>query len=281
MMTDLDSELPQDLAGPDWCRQVGDAALGAFVDYVAFQAGEAVTLPQLRALAARFQAEPVLLADRYRALWQAGGWTRRGSDMPDRRGAPLQRLLVERFAHLLAPAGSALTTLADGSPAIPRASIAGILAAMATMTPGDLWDQARRRCIDIVASLRMCNGTGFTWDQVEREPEVVQLLDDVRMAVLPYFDDFAKRRRWFVTVVDRHQADHYGPDASGQPILHMTLLDEPGFDRVFAAIFQDLAAGLADPARRAALAERYGTPAVAALGRLLEHLNLDTATVPA
>ena len=273
-MTDPLTDPLQDVSGPDWCRQVGNATLDAFVAYVGRQAGESLTLAQFDMLARRFQAEPALMADRYRALWQAGGWTRRGSDLPDRRGAPLQRLLVERFAHLLAPAGSALTTLADGSPAIPRAAIHGILAALATMTPGDLWDQARRRCIDIVASLRMHNGVAFSWQQVEQDPEVSQLLDDVRMAVLPYFEDFAKRRRWFVTVVDRHQSESYGPDPGGQPVLHITLLDEPGFDRVFTAIFQDIAHCLVDPAGRAALAERYGAEALAALARLLERLPL-------
>jgi hypothetical protein len=280
-MSDPDSVDLQELSGPDWCRHVGDTAVEAFVAFVIAQASDPVSPVQLAALAKRFRDDHALMADRYRALWQAGGWTRRGSDLPDRRGAPLQRLLVERFAHLLAPAGSALTQLADGSPAIQRAAIPGILSAMATMTPGELWDQARRRCIDIVAGLRMHSGADFAWEQAEREPEVMQLVDDVRMAVLPYFDDFAKRRRWFVTVVDRHQADHYGPDASGRPVVHKTLLDESGFDRVFAAIFRDLALRVVDPSGRASLAARYGFPAIAALARLLEHLTLGKAKVPA
>lgn len=280
-MSDVHDADLHEMSGPDWCRHVGEAAVDGFVAFVAAQPGGAPTPEALADLAAHFRGDHALMAERYRTLWAAGGWTRRAADLPDRRGAPMQRLLVERFAHLLAPAGSSLTALADGTPAIQRAAIPGIIAAMATMTPGELWDQARRRCIDIVAGLRMRAGSGFTWEQAERDPEVMQLVDDVRMAVLPYFEDFAKRRRWFVAVVDRHQADHYGPDAAGRQVTRQTLLDESGFNRVFAAIYRDLARRLVDPPGRAALAARYGTTQLSALTHLLEQLSLGNARVPA
>lgn len=271
-MTLHDTPDLHELSGPELCRHVGEVAVDAFVAFVAAHSTGPVTPDQLGALAERFRSDHALLAERYRTLWTAAGWTRRGADLPDRRAAPLQRLLVDRFAHLLAPAGSSLTELADGTPAIPRAALPGILAAVATMTPGTLWDQARRRCVDIVASLRMRHGGAFDWEQVEHDAEATELVDDVRMAILPYFADFEKRRRWFITVVDRHQPEHQGPDAAGRPVARQTLLDEAGFDRIFAALYRDLGRRLFDPAGRAALIGRYGSEAVTALARLLERL---------
>lgn len=280
-MTELTPDPLQDISGPDWCRQVGDAALDGFLAFLSGRGNGPFDLNQLRQIAQGFKADHAVMAERYRSLFQAGGWSRRGSDVPDRRSAPLQRLLVERFQHLLAPAGSELETLADGSAAIPRAAIPGILAAFATMTPGNLWDQARRRCVDIVADLRMRLGSDFTWQRAEVHPEVMKLVDDVRMSVLPYFDNFAKRRRWFVTVVDRHQADHYGPDSSGMPVVHKTLLDEERFDRLFGAVYRDLAERLCDDAARTQLGKRYDEHAIVALAHLLEHLPLKNTPVPA
>lgn len=259
-------------SGPDWCRQIGAATLDGFLAYAAGKATEALTLTDLRGLAQRFNADPEIMAERYRALWAQGGWTRRGDETPDRRSAPLQRLLVEGFEHLLAPAGSSLDTLADGSPAIPRAAIAGVLSALATMAPGNLWDQARRRCVDIVAGLRQRHGASFQWTQVEQDPEIRRLVDDVRMAVLPYFTDYDKRRRWFLAVVDRHQPDLDRPDVDGRPMTHQTLLDEPRFDRMFAALLDDLFRRLKDPASRADLAGRYGAQSLEDLAELLGHL---------
>ncbi|MEZ5667452.1 MAG: hypothetical protein R3F55_08480 [Alphaproteobacteria bacterium] len=282
MSDDVDSETEQDGSGQTWCRQVGDAALDGFLAFVAGQAAAGLTMDRLRALAAAFKGDPAIMAGRYGELWRAGGFSRRGDDTPDRRSAPLQRLLVEKFEHLLAPAGSDLKTLADGSPAIPRAAIPGILSALATMAPGNLWDLARRRCVDIVASLRQRHGADFTWALVERNPEVGQLVDDVRLAVLPYFDDFAKRRRWFVTVVDRHQPELGVPDAAGVPIGHFDLLDDRNFDRLFAGLFADLAERLRDREARARLYDHYGAAAVAALEQLIGHLpGLDRESVPA
>ena len=136
------------------------------------------------------------------------------------------------------------------------------------MAPGDLWDRARRRCVDIVAGLRQRHTTDFKWSQVVEDPEVQRLVDDVRMAVLPYFADYAKRRRWFLTVVDRHQPDLNRPDFDGQPMSHQLLLDEPRFDRMFAALLSDLFARLDEPSARADLAGRYGAQALDDLAAL-------------
>lgn len=273
-MTEFDTDTRQDQSGPEWCRQVGDAALDGFLVFVAGQGSQPLTPSELRALAQRFKADPEIMADRYQTLWNAGGQAKHGADIPDRRAAPLQRLLVERFAHLFAPSGSDLRTLADGSAAVERQAIPGILAAFATMAPGNLWDRARRRTVDIAAELRMRHGPGFNWEHVERHPEVQALMDDVRMAVLPYFEDFEKRKRWFLGVVDRHQADNYGPDADGMPVLKKTLLDDDGLTRVLAGIYDNLAVRLASAKDRAALIERYGSDAVAALSDLLDNLSV-------
>lgn len=272
-MTESDTDSLQDQSGPEWCRQIGEAALDGFLVFVAGQGSQPLTPSELRALAQRFKADPEIMADRYQSLWGAGGQAKHGADIPDRRAAPLQRLLVERFAHLFAPSGSGLRTLADGSAAVDRQAIPGILAAFATMAPGNLWDRARRRTVDIAAELRMRHGPGFSWEQVERNPEVHDLMDDVRMAVLPYFEDFEKRKRWFLGVVDRHQASNYGPDADGMPVLKKTLLDDEGLVRVLAGIYDNLAVRQASAEGRSALTERYGPDAVAALTSLLENLS--------
>ena len=271
-MNDLGNDHANRLAGPAWCRSLGKATIDGFLAFISNQAGDSLSIDQLRKLARRFNDDPTIMADRYSELWRAAGWSRRGDDTPDRRSAPLQRLLVERFEHLLSPPGSDIQSLPDGTPAIPRASIGGILAAMATMAPGNLWDLARRRCVDVVAGLRQQMGADFRWDQVQANADVAKLVDDVRMAVLPYFEDFEKRRRWFLAVVDRHQPELGWADAHGQPVTHLDLLDEYGFDRVFAALFGDLVDRIRDRQARAKLLDQYGPSALASLDSLTAHL---------
>ncbi len=261
-------------SGPEWCHLVGHHAIDAFVAFVERMAGEQpVTPAQLKAFATKFNAHPVGLDETYEKLWRAAGWTRPGEDMPDRRTAPLQRLLIERFEDILAPYGHAGGEMSDGQYRVNRQVIGGFMSAMATMVPGDLWARARQACVDLIVELQIHNTASELWERMRANADARTHVDDVLMSVLPYFRDFAKRRDWFLGVVDRHQVVPDGPDSHGN-LSHATcVMDARAFSAVFALLFEDLFQRRRDDNSLAALVARYGAAAIDDLDRMQANLK--------
>ena len=261
-------------SGPEWCHLVGHHAVDAFVAFVERMAGErAITPAQLQALATKFVMHPVGLDETYERLWRAAGWTRPGEDMPDRRSAPLQRLVVERFEDLLAPYGHAGGEMSDGTYRVNRQIIGGFMSAMATMVPGDLWARSRQACIDIVSDLQLQHTATEVWDAMRADQGSRTQVDDVLISVLPYFREFAKRREWFLGVVDRHQVVPDGPDARGNLSQAACIMDTRAFNAVFGQLFEDLFQRRRNADALAALVARYGEGAISDLDRLEANLR--------
>jgi hypothetical protein len=105
---------------------------------------------------------------------------------------------------------------------------------------------------------------GYLWDDIYADRDARLLVNDVLMLVAHYFADFAKRRAWFMEMIN----GHLGPAGAEDGFWQLT---HHGFSELMRALFADLR-----HLRRGApkdLSARYGEQSTLALDTFLKELD--------
>ncbi|MDJ0685518.1 MAG: hypothetical protein QNJ84_12510 [Alphaproteobacteria bacterium] len=187
------------------------------------------------------------------------------------RRFPLERLLVQRFDHLLVPHG---TNAVQGE-SFSRRAISGFLYALMQMVGEDLFEDYRARCKELIDETRRTEGDAFDWKRFYDNAGARVLVTDILVYIARYFDDVPKRRAWMIDIFERAMppATETGEDdwRFGDIEFHM-LLD---------SLYADLGRSLLDDAALERLRKRYGAASLRTVAQALESLKIDRRSVEA
>lgn len=250
------------------CGEAGFALLDAFLraaDQIATHNGRPLTSRELQDLADRFRTQsgrltPVLQhhAEELFRLWERWWWSRA-------RTRPLERLVVQRFAHLLMERDDPRPPPPDR---LSRRVVPGFLFVLQRMVGVDTLGQCRSDAEHLLNRLRQERGERFDWDQVYQEPEARRIVETVLMAMVRNFEPLDHRLEWLAGVMNDHLAP---PDPDAADALwqvtprHVALITR--------ALFAELAAEIQAGGRRVELEARFGAESVAQVEHLLAELE--------
>jgi len=159
------------------------------------------------------------------------------------RAYPFDRLIVSTFEVLFNPERAA----ADGPDAVTRRVLPGFFLSMDMMIGKDMVREFQERCQAIVARLSQGQEQSFNWQILYDDREAKDCCLDALVAFAPYFEDWEKRRDWYLPLVNGNL------DASDD-----WELTEGGFSNLAGVMFSHLKSGLDNPRTRAALEKRHG-----------------------
>jgi hypothetical protein len=190
------------------------------------------------------------------AIFESEG---RGED----RKAPLLRLMVWPFAHLLPEHGSR-----DGAGrTMSRRIIPGYMAALEDMVGPVFFGRQQERSRELVRTMRNARGGAFRWEDVYDDRQSRDIVDDMLVHLAGEFEDFDPQRDWFIGLVN--DAMPLPTNGAG----HAVALDDDGFASLMKALYSHLAQALATREGEARLIERHGAAAVKNVLALLAELD--------
>jgi hypothetical protein len=128
----------------------------------------------------------------------------------DKRVNCLGRIIVHRFMHLVS---SGENQSAD-SPELTRPCIPGFIEILIMAIGRDRYDDCYERAQDIVAHLKQETGKQSVWDEFYVSAEGQDLVREFLLSMMEQFDDFEKRRSWFIEVMNTHLDHHHGLEPS-------------------------------------------------------------------
>lgn len=244
-------------AGPKACEAIAHTMIGHFatrLEVEAKKAGGTLSAEAIRALAERFVAEEAArFTTTFRRSFDDCTASREARQWDSARRRPFDRLLMKTFAHLFPPRQGD-----DGGQGIlSRRMINGFNLAIDKMIGPMLLEQCQRKCQAIMDRYKQSNGA-YDWQSIHQDAEARALIGDVLIALAHSFANFAKRRDWFLTLINSHLT----PVAHGAPDEHWQLTNY-GFAELMRALFKNLRDTIThDPE---AAAKRYGEHAVDAV----------------
>ncbi len=173
------------------------------------------------------------------------------------RAYPFDRLIVNTFEGLFARERVA----ADGVDAVTRRVLPGFFLSMDMMVGKDMVEEFQERCRKIVARLSRGQEQSFNWQMLYDDREAKDCCLDALVAFVPYFEDWEKRRDWYLPLINGNL------DASDE-----WELSAGGFANLAGAMFSHLKFGLDSTTARAELEERHGRNPCVALDLILVKL---------
>lgn len=190
-------------------------------------------------------------------LWEAAQWQKA-------RRSPFDRILIKRFSNLFPPR----TGDDDGERTgdVSRRVIPGFIAAVTKMIGPQLYEQCHKKCLAVLDRYQDDATSLPDWQATYNDPDIRQLTNDILMVVSHYFSHFAKRRDWFLMIVNSNlsPANPTDPDRNWQ-------LTIPMFHEIMLALFADLEKELNTHGQR--MRQAYGDEAVENLQEFLHTLE--------
>lgn len=181
------------------------------------------------------------------------------------RKFPLERLIVDRFAHLLPPRGESPTP----GRTLSRRVIPAFIQALHQMVGPDLFDEYENRARDLIDSLRARQGGALDWDALPQQPTVRILVNDILIYISRYFLDVPKRRAWMIGYFDRTMPS---PKTEAERAWDFGDME---FHKLMSALYKELAETLFDEAGRQTLEQRYDPASLSQLEQMLAALAQD------
>ncbi len=185
------------------------------------------------------------------------------------RKFPLERMIVSRFASLLADRGAAPIQ----GKTLSRRVIPAFTGALHQMIGPELFDEYENRARALVESHQAKMGSNFDWEAVQGDQSAQLLVNDLLIYIARYFTDVAKRREWMKGFFERTM-----PGTKDER-ERAWVFGDIEFHNLMSALYSELAMGVADDTARNDLQERYGDANVAALEQLLAGLAQDRKRV--
>ena len=174
------------------------------------------------------------------------------------RAYPFDRLIVNTFEELFLQERAR----SDAGDAVTRRVLPGFFLSMDMMIGKDMVEEFQERCRKIVARLSRGQEQSFNWQMLYDDMEAKDVCLDALVAFAPYFEDWPKRRDWFLPLINGNldAADDWELTAGG-------------FANLIGTMFWGLNSGLADTQARAALEKRHGRNPCVQLDLILVKLS--------
>lgn len=185
------------------------------------------------------------------------------------RKFPLERLIVQRFDHLLAPHGKAPIK----GQTLSRRVVPAFISALQQMVGPELYDEYENRCQEIVDATRDRMGDTFSWSVVYADSGAHVLVTDILVYIARYFDDIERRRHWMEDFFERMMP--HG-DTEEEQNWHFEAIE---FHLLIDALYQDLQRGMSDPHYATRLTKRYGDANLAHVGTMLDNMAVDRQSI--
>ncbi|NQV55306.1 MAG: hypothetical protein HQ503_05550 [Rhodospirillales bacterium] len=240
-------------------KALADTIVSAFTGRLLAEAeknGGHLTSADIKRLAGELDARRGQLEAMFRQSFEQYVHARERAVFDHARQYPFDRLIVNSFADLFLPARAE----DDGINAVTRRVLAGFFLAMDLMIGGEAVEEFQIRARAIVERLSAGDEAEFNWQKLYDDADAGDLCLDALVAFAPYFEDYFKRRDWFVPLVNGNldSTDDWE-------------LTDMGFGNLVGALFSPLHAALGGDAR-AGLEKRHGAKTLSALERILDAL---------
>jgi hypothetical protein len=246
-------------------RAIAETLIGSFTDRLVSEArglGGFLTIADLERLSEELHAKAGALQRVFEQGFEEYVRARERAAQGQGRRYPFDRIVVNRFAHLFALGG------AYDPDRVTRKVLPAFFMALDKMLGEEAAETFQAKTRAIVERLSPRREGEPDWDALYADAEARELARDALLAMAPYFEDFAKRRDWFVALVN----GHLGAPAAADPDPDW-VLSPGGFELLADELFGDLRAALADAEARARLTRRHGGIAVFEAGRALERAD--------
>ena len=192
-------------------------------------------------------------------------------NLESKRKYPLERLIVQRFDHLLAPHGKDPVQ----NQTLSRRVIPAFIAALQQMIGPELYQEYEDRCQAIVDATRDRVGESFSWSMVYADSGAHVLVTDILVYIARYFDDVERRRHWMEDFFERMMPP--GKTEAEQQWKFKAM----EFHMLIDALYQNLQRGLSDSNYATRLKKRYGDANLAYVEIMLENMAVDKRSVEA
>lgn len=262
----------------DQLKVTADLTLRHFVEALLHMGSAGtVTAGQVRDLANAFEADEGEIDHICRSVAAASVSDRTawGMNQESRRDY-LGRVLADRVSPLLVTHELAVTTPGVFS----RRAVPGFLHVVSAVLGMDGLKPYREACAAIAdrmaveaQSNEVILGTapavGFDWLEFFEDPEVMGIVDAIRIRIAGVFDDFERRKEWFINVVQNTMAGL----ASAAQSSEVETFGEPEFLALMRAFYADFQPRISNAGKRSALAARFGEVAIGDLERLCRNFE--------
>jgi hypothetical protein len=255
------------------CEGLAFAILHAFAERLSTEAEKtdgAITVERIQAMVRTFGAEE---AEHFRANFRTrleDFLTQREKEFWDQnRKRPFDRVLVKRFAHLLAPEGG----LGTEGP-LSRRLLPGFFLSMEKLAGPELFSQCQRACKGILRAKREEPGAdaGDLYDQLYDSEEANVLVDDVLVVVASHFAEFDQRVDWLHDLINNHLGIPEDYEFEG-PAVHTWRLEREGLLDLLGGLFASIREKMTSEPGRDQIQKRYGQKARGIIETLLVHLD--------
>lgn len=202
-----------------------------------------------------------LLADGWDELYAASKeieWT-------EARTRPLERLIIQRFSHTLAP---------HGEPPVPgknlsRRVIPAFILTLEQMIGPERLEEYEKSCRTIVEKIREEAGDYFEWRMIYTSHNANVLARDILVYIARYFSEIPKRRQWMKDVFTRNMA------AGADDAERAWRFDDHAFHILMKALYHEIEALLEAPEGQKYMTTRYGNENISTIRELLRGLAED------
>lgn len=250
-----DSKAKGQTVGGKEVERAADSVLGMFVQMLSTDAqntGGALTVERIQFIAESLRTNRELLEPLYESAFQTCIRLFEDGILKEKRENCLGRILVQRFQHMISEDGN----LPPDSPEISRLCIPGFIEIVIKTIGQDHYDASYAKARKILGALKEKAGEDTVWNAFCKSEETQALVREVLLALMAQFEDFEKRRTWFIDVMNseidhRHRLE----SESGGPAGWRFKKDH--FQRLMQALYTDvpnLGAELENVSERAALA---------------------------
>jgi len=246
-------------------RAIAETLIGSFTDRLVSEArrlGGFLTIADLERLGDDLRGKADALQLVFEQSFEDYVRARERAVQDQARRFPFDRLIVHGFAHLFGDGGT------DDPDRVTRKVLPGFFMAMDKMLGEEPAEAFQAKTRAIVERLAPGANAEPDWETLYADAEARGLALDALLAMAPYFEDFVKRRDWFLALVNGHLT----APLAGDPDPDWELSPR-GFERLTDALFADLRAALADTNVRAQLIKRHDGVTVFEAGRALERMD--------
>ncbi|MGB0671048.1 MAG: hypothetical protein ACPGNT_06090 [Rhodospirillales bacterium] len=169
------------------------------------------------------------------------------------RQFPFDRVIVKTFSHLFADEA----TIARGGAALSRRLLPGFFMALGMMVGPEVLEEYQEKSRRTVQRLKDRLDDDFNWNAVYSDPNVTPLILDAQVKMALHFEDLAKRRHWFIELVNANLAKA-DPNRGEGKFSAAWVMTPPSFHALMDGLFADLAKQLGNVEGRTDLMMDYG-----------------------
>ena len=257
--------------GPEMIKHITDETIDLVLEHLRTQAkgkpDGALTFAEIHAEIAAYKASPGDgMARLHRDGWDQCMNAAKALHWERERTPPLERLMLNNFAHLLPPV--------DVEPAVQGKHLSRRLVGpfgqvLAQLLGPESFERYRDGCQRMVDRLQAKHGADFTWELVLAEPTAQTVVNDVLVYMSRHFLAPRKRRRWMIDLVTSSM-----PPATDAAEKQWQFGDRE-FHMLMDALYYGLRNALDSEDGKHALSKRYTDATVAKIYSMLQALDHD------